>query len=365
MLVSRQERPGPLLTLTEAEWATLRAAATVLFWLTVAGYVAFVISGARNGVTPQMALGALLAQKNDSGDIKEMVGGIVGITTLTQVGPAFVVVSTLLITNRPDAWLRRARVIVIFLAIPRAFLLAERLALIEVLVPLGVVLALHGARSSSERTRAAVRLAPLVMLPALLVVFGAFEYSRSWAFFSTRTNRSFLEFTALRLNGYYATSYNNGQLSLTYMRNRSGLPFESVSGFWAAPGIEQAAGGALEQEHAQRWNDVLTLHGTLELNSPGGLVVPFLDYGIVGGLVVFFAAGGVIGLTYRWCVAGRLPAVLLYPVITTGLFELPRFFFWTTGRATPAFVALGATAIAVRRSPRTVHSGNAVEMAGR
>ena len=84
----------------------------------------------------------------------------------------------------------------------------------------------------------------------------------------------------------------------------------------------------------------LKLHGNPEYNSPGGLVTPFVDWGTRGGFVFLAPAGGTLGVLYRRCVDGNTFAVVLYPSLTTGLFEFPRYVYWSLGRFTPPLVAL-------------------------
>jgi hypothetical protein len=188
-----------------------------------------------------------------------------------------------------------------------------------------------------------VQIAPLVFIPTLIVGFGLAEYSRSWAFYSKQPNReSFVEFTVNRFTGYYATAYNNGQLNLTYGRYPNRVPYLSLEALWTAPvvaqlGVYKDLNHQDDEEHAA---EVLKQHGNPEFNSPGGLSIPFLDYGTVGGLIFFGLAGTVAGYLYRRFCRGDVLALLMYPVIVIGMFELPRYLYWTTGRVVPAVLAI-------------------------
>jgi hypothetical protein len=44
--------------------------------------------------------------------------------------------------------------------------------------------------------------------------------------------------------------------------------------------------------------------------------------------------------------------VLLYPVLFTGLLEIPRYVYWTEGRVVPAYIALIIVAFLARRAAR-------------
>lgn len=331
-----------------AERALLTRASSVCWWLTVAGYSAYLAVGLLRGVRPALLISVLGSSGGASDRLKELFAPVTGVTTLTQVGIAYAVLAALLLQDRATASLRRRLGVVVLLSLARAFLLSERLALLEVAVPL-VALAAVSARRRSRRGWL-LPAAPALFLPSLIVVFGAFEYSRSWAFFRSRTSTGFGSFVVNRLAGYYATSYNNGALLLDN-RPRGRIPYDTIEALWTAPVISQlhlyqrlnhAPGGALLEQ-------VLTQHANPEFNNPGGLAVPVLDWGVAGGLLFFVLAGVLIGIVYSHFRAGSPLGLLLYAPLFTGLLELPRYLYWVQGRLVPALVALGVTAVALRR----------------
>ena len=320
----------------------LSGASGPLFWLTISGYVAFAASGWRNGIGVGTVVQALRGQDVYTGTIRTALGQITGVTSLTQVGMAFVVVAMLLLVQRRDRRLRRRLVLVLLLALLRASLVGERLAVLELLIPAASVLAFRQASAGRMRWRMLTKVAPAVLLPMLLVAFGAFEYSRSWVFYKTRTTSSYSQFVVERFAGYYATSYNNGQLALDFESYAGRVPYDSIQALWTAPGASLFGGYPAPEGFDPPGIQArdLELHGNPEFNSPGGLITPFVDWGTVGGCVYMFILGGIVGLLYRRCVEGKAFAVVLYPSMTTGLFELPRYIYWPLGRYTPSLVAL-------------------------
>lgn len=319
----------------------LRRAARVLFWLTVFGYVAFVASGVINGVRFSSIVAAVATQSNYTNSLKEQFVTVPGITTLTQVGMAFVVVALYSLRQRPDRVLRVQLVVVFVLATLRAFLLTERLALIELAVPALAVVAVGAVASGRTVARTLVPAAPLLAVPVVFAVFAGFEYSRSWQYFSTRTDRGFLEFAVLRFGGYYATAYNNGQVHLDHSTWPGRLPEGSLSAFWTAPGISSL--GLYERWSAPPPLDaqfVLERYANPEFNNPGGLTTPFVDFGLVGGLLFFTVMGVVLGVLYRGLRDGRITGSLVYPLALTGLADMPRYLYWSQGRVVPSLVAL-------------------------
>lgn len=332
----------------------LRRAAGVLFWLTIAGYVVLGALGVSRGATPAQLLHALTSQDTFGSTLEEEFAPVAGLTTLTQLGIAYVVVGLLVLACGPDRRTLRRLVLVVVLALARAFFLTERLAVLELAIPAVVVLALRAASGRRRVPRVGVRWLPLLLVPGVFAVFSAFEYSRSWVFYSQRTHGTFLQFAADRLAGYYATAYNNGQLFLDH-GPRVRLPYGTVEAFWTAPGISQL--GLYQRltgsDQPTDFTDVLVQHGNPEFNNPGGVVVPFIDYGTVGGLVFFLVVGLLLGWMYRRCCEGSTWAVLLYPLTVTGSLEMPRYLYWGQGRVAPAIVALLVTAWCVERARRT------------
>ena len=347
-------RPGRWPWLEEPQLAVLRRSSTVLYRVTLIGYLSFVLAAARNGVRAADVVSAVLRQNVASGRLEAQIGTVPGITTLTQVGIAWAVVATLVAVHRPDRRDGARAVVLGVITLLRAYLLTERLAVIEVAVPIIVVVLLRASQSPSSLRRAMVRVAPVPLVALLLLGFAASEYSRSYQFYKTRTNDGLLVFSAKRLSGYYATAYNNGQLLLTHEHYVGRLPFDTVQALWTAPGISQlhTYDRLTGRDQGQDYNDILNTYGNPEFNNPGGLAAPFVDYGQYGGLLALFCAGLATGLGYRAFVNGRVLALLLYPLVVTGLFELPRFLYWTLGRTVPAVVALLLVDRAVTRSRR-------------
>ncbi len=337
----RPVRPWP--GLAPDQLARLERGAGVVFWLTAVGYAAFAVAAAARGLSLQALVQAFVAQDNYSSQFREQLAPVPGVTTLTQCGLAYVVMAGVLLVHRWDARTARRLGVVVLLALVRSFVNTERLALLELAVPLVVVLAVAVRRSGPPAVRRAVVLAPVLLVPLVVAVFGAFEYSRSWQFFSERTSQGFWGFVVARIAGYYATAYNNGAIRLDEGGYPGRLPYESFQGAWDAPGVSSL--GLYEQWSAPvppSAQDLLERFGNPEFNNPGGLTVPLLDLGVVGGLIYLAVAGVLLGLAYQAFVEGRLVGLLLYPIAATGVFEIPRYVYWSQGRVLPAVLCVVA-----------------------
>jgi predicted membrane protein len=350
-LSRRRWRPGwP--GLATAELDLIGKAATVCFRVTVAGYVLLAAAGIHRAGSLSPIWQAVRSGDYENGYLKNLFAPVAGITSLTQVGIAYIVLAAVLLASGRRGLLVRRTVIILVLGVVRGYFLSERLAILELVVPLVAVAAISFRQR--RRLTAAVRAVPLVAVPLLVVVFGAFEYSRSWVYYRTRTTLSYPEFVVNRLVGYYATAYNNGALQLQYARAHNLLPYASIQGFWTAPGVAQTQ--LYERLTSANGTDPLAItllqHGNPEFNNPGGLAVPLFDFGVWGGFVFFFLAGVIIGLTYSELRRGSVFGVLLYPLLFTGLLEIPRYVYWTEGRVVPAYIALITVAVLARRAAR-------------
>lgn len=332
-------------SLSASDRTVLHRAGVWTFRATVAGYSAMGLLGLARGVSP-LALLLALGTFETSDAIKATFSPVAGLTTFTQIGIAHAVIAGLLVrrhaVSSADRLVRRRLIWVLVLAGLRAFLLSERLAVLELAVPL---VAIAGLRLSVHRRKIArhvVRLAPVMLLPFLLTLFGAFEYARSWQFYKSHGGTSFVDFVVVRFAGYYATAYNNAAVAQYHGTFPGRLPYWVMEWFWTAPVVSQLglyrrlSGGSA----TDRYGVAISQYGNPEFNNPGGLGVPFVDLGLAGGLFFLFTLGLVAGLCWRSALAGRPLGMLVYPVVLTGLFELPRYLYLSQGRVLPALVAL-------------------------
>lgn len=339
----RESAPWPGMSTTVLD--RLTAASGVLFWVTILGYAVYGLVGVARGARPQMLLEALITQDTLGGELKDMFAPVSGVTTLTQVGIAYIVVATVILLHRRQDRLRGRIALLAFLALFRAFFLSERLAILELVIPVVGLLACAVAGSPRESRRILVRWAPVILVPAALVVFGLFEYSRSWQFYQKTVGGSFVDFAIDRFSGYYVTAYNNGQIAMTWEHSPDRLPYRTLEGFWTAPVVQQLdLYERFSPGNSDTFQTLLVLRGNPEFNNPCGVCDPFVDYGHAGALVWFALAGLLLGWIYRSFCNGKVWAVLVYPPMITGLFEMPRYLYWTQGRWIPALVALLATA---------------------
>jgi oligosaccharide repeat unit polymerase len=332
--------------LNESSLRLLSLCSTILTAAALVGYLAFAYLIAQSG----LGLSGLASNPET-----KIIGRIPGVTTLTTFGIAAVVASTIVLVHRFSGVELFKVLILVGLAIPRAFINGERLVILELVVP---VVVLSAARISSQRgvRRTLTQLVPFIAVPLVVAMFAVFEYFRSWTRYKDSVETSYTEFALNRLGGYYATAVNNGQLTLDHLNWPNRLPFYTIEPFWTAPGIRHAQLyeklGGYPTPYAQDYGDspyltVLRQFGNPEFNNNTGYVTGFIDYGRIGGIVYFLLVGVVIGLLYCAFCEGKLAGLVLYPVAFLGLLELPRYMYWAMGRSVYMWIGLLAVIIFV------------------
>jgi len=348
----RRRESAPWPGLTSRTLDRMVKALRVLYWITLFGYIVYGLVGVARGARPAMLLNALVSQSTVDGELKELFAPVSGVTTLTQVGIAYVVIAVVVLLHRKEPGLGKGIALMVFLGLFRAFFLSERLALLELIVPVVALLVVAFGGHPRFGIRAGLRLMPVVLMPLAIVMFAMFEYSRSWQVYQRTIGGSFADFAISRFSGYYVTAYNNGQIAFNWEEFPGRLPLRTLEWFWTAPVVNQidlydrlSGGSDLYQTLLVQW-------GNKEFNNPGGVFDPFVDYGAVGGVVWFALAGLFLGIAYRGFTNGNLWAVLVFPPLFTGLLELPRYIYWTQGRWLPALAALLFVAWYAQRSPK-------------
>lgn len=286
---------------------------------------------------PALLLDVLAGRRANLRDVAPTTPGV---TTMTQFGVAFAIAHAALFGGRarPLAWWERAGVwAVLGLAVLRALVWSERLAVMEVGV--GWTVAWFAfAQVRSARVWQAFQLLPLAAPLLLYLAFTATESFRSWTFYQ-REYSSIWAFSFDRLLAYYATASNNGIGLLVENRD-----WPQYSGRFVAEWLYQmpVLGDALRLSVGdvhEQYFDFLARHARPEFNNPSGLFPIVFDIGYVGSALYFTAVGLLIGRLWAAWRRRRPAGVLAYPVAVLFLVELLRFDYLASSRCFP--VALG------------------------
>ena len=317
----------------------------VLFWLTVTGYVLWIGVGVSRGMGPSNLL-PVLTGGSVSGLKSNFLRPVAGVTTLTQFGPLTAVCLVLLHRAKADIRVHRYLLALVLLALCRVVFYAERLAMIELVLPL-VIIAIRFPVKERKR-RALVSLLPLWAPVALLVFFGSFEYLRSWNSHyreATGGNQSYASFTVARVGAYYATAVNNSVLQIREDPRARKVPEQTVKWAWNLPG----AGKIADYKQLTGTPDGASFPNTLksyanpEFSNRQGVLLSVYDVGRPLAVVFWLLCGLVVGWAFALFRASDIRGLLFFPILFTGLLETGLILYWAEGRAFPS--QLGAVVV--------------------
>jgi len=216
-------------------------------------------------------------------------------------------------------------VAVVIMAALRVFMWSERLALIELAIPILVCVLLYRPLRSRGALRVHRLLAssgPFLGFALLLGLFAVTEAVRSWRWYAAKSD--FGTFVVGRLTTYYFTALNNGagMLQTGHWPTYHGrwvfgwlymLPFGIGQTFLDLLGARVAP------------HDVfLERFGDPEFNNMSGIFPIFHDLGIVLGLAYFMLLGFTFGLAYRSAIKGEVLGGVFFPPIVVACLELLR-----------------------------------------
>ncbi len=333
-------------------WNAIQKLFNACFWLTLAGYLVWAGAAVSRGADLSLALGVLHGDKGASYVMKEVyLGTISGVTTLTQLAIVAYVLAVLIgLTKGWRAVLPKCAVLFVCTLV-RALMNSERLAIMELVIPLVVLLVRLGIMDSPRfagRLWSVLRAAPLIGYSGLIGVFGASEYFRSWINYYQGGDLSFWQFVSLRLLGYYVTALNNGAL-LVQRIDPTGVPFCTLHLAWRLPVLTSITdvlypNFLLASKEIDPYMSYLTAEANPEFNNGGGFLLPTIDFGFAGALLYWLACGIICGILYRLFQQKRPLGLLLYPVVFVGAIELTRIIYWAEGRVFLPIVVLAVLA---------------------
>lgn len=329
-------------------WEWITAAFWLCVVLSVAAYFIWLGVAIARGVTLDLALAVLKGQKNAFQQMKDVyLVTISGVTTLTQLGIPAVILGVMIGSVKGWKPVLPPIVLLFALSVIRALFNAERLAIIELAIPVLVISLRLNAFDSpgfQGRWKTILQFAPIFGGILLLGIFGVFEYFRSWSSHYSAGDQSFWQFVVLRLSGYYVTALNNGALMASRI-DPVWAPFSVLHGLWRFPvlsGLMDAAypGIKLDSVRLDPYMDMLDREANPEFNNSSALLPPIVDFGVAGAFLFWLCAGLLCGLLYRWYLDGKPTGLLFYPIFFTGITETTRIMYWGEGRAVATYIIL-------------------------
>lgn len=336
-----RERLSTPLRVTPRQHQLIARTGRVLLILTVVGYSLYWMIAFARGLAPAHLIAALRLDPGALVVVKRLFVPVAGVTTFTQFGP--LAITCLALDRRLGGSPNTLGIaVLIVIGVMRAVFQAERLALIEVVLPLLVITAALNKRGAHRTRNWLWASAPLLAPAAVVILFGTFEYARSWNdFYAQSSDMDYATFVLQRLGGYYATANNNSAMLLTYLSPIIELPYYTVQFIWNLPGVSALMDmdKLIGLDIDQSWKSMIDHYGNPELNSEGGLLLPVSDYGVIGGAIFLSAVGLLLGLIYQTLRHGDIRGFILFPIMYVGLIELARYFYFGQGRAFPGIMA--------------------------
>jgi hypothetical protein len=328
---------GARVTTTAQEVPKYRISEAPLLVMALLTIVAYLI-----WFMPALARGQIIASRNE-------LNRLPGITSFTQLGVPFVVATIYAVLRGgqvPSAKLRIAFVAVLVLTLYRVFAWSERLALIEVAVPLAVAVLLY-YKPRDRASRAVFGLVaaagPFLAIPLLGMFFALTEAFRSWTTYSQTLDVSLGEFVVSRLTTYYFTALNNGAGRL-------------ATGVWPSHDLSvildwlykmPVVGQVIANEFIRRGAKVefLEAYADVEFNNMSGIFPIFQDVGVGLGLTYFALFGFLCGFCYRSMMRGEPLGAMFYPPLFVACVEALRITYITGSRV--FLILVGATVCAL------------------
>jgi hypothetical protein len=262
---------------------------------------------------------------------REAMNRTPGVTSFSQLGVAYVMAylaATLVAHQDLGAVIRFQFRMLLVLTILRVQLWSERLAFIELAVPMAAIILTHRPPRTTLGHwlyRLIGSVGPFLGIPLLLLVFTVTEFFRSWATYSKTQNLPLLEFMTSRLVTYYFTALNNGAGMLATQEGR--WPtfdfYNTMEWLYHLPlGIGSAAQGLFLRHEAaneflERWADV-------EFNNMSGIFPIVYDLGYIGATLYFCCFGFAAGVLYRSMVNGRALGLMFFAPFYVGSLEIMR-----------------------------------------
>lgn len=313
----------------------LKSSFYATFYITISAYLLWWTLAISRGLNINLVLGVLTGVQGSIYKVKrEYFETLPGITTLTEVGILFGIISGILAATHSWKIIKKEIIIVTLFVVARVFLNSERVSLISFYVPalISALRMLYLRKKVSRFYNYTIQYLPLISIPLLLLFFTITEYFRSWITYNEKVDSLFL-FSFVRLLGYYITALNN---SILYIKIIDTLPFPywTIQAFWKLPvidsiltyksisGIDTSVlfGGA-------QGLGLLGSNANPEFNNAAGIYLPILDFGLLGATLFWLLAGIIAGILFNLYRSAKVLGIIMYPIIYIGIIEVSRLFF--------------------------------------
>lgn len=316
-----------------------------LFYVTVAAYLIWF--GPLVLFQPGLILDTIRGSVGAMYDVRDNAQNISGVTTATQFGISYAIIYAIKQFQdgeRLAAGYHWKMGIVMLLAIFRAAAFSERIAIVEVAIPIFVVY-VTGRRFPEGVFRFVIRPFPFVLYTAAPIFFAIFEYPRSWINRYIEVYDNFPHFVMDRFMLYYVTSLNNICALLEYSPNPTYKGGWTLNWLYRFPVVGKIlsgdTGGSGDGGPYSWFLDFLNVYASPEYNNTTGFLTVVYDWGWLPGLVLMAVYGAFAGLSFASFRSGQGALRYIYPIVLYSIFEILRIGYIYDGRAVAAIIGVG------------------------
>ena len=325
---------GSRLKITQNKTRTLYIKPFFLDFLAVTTICSYFIWFGKLIFNPSLVISIFLGEGGTDG-VRHYVSTTPGITTLSQLGIIYTILYlTIFFMNSNGQLSRRYHlyfISILILTLFRVIAWSERLALIEVLVPL-ILITVSNVNLKKFKLTFLIRYAPYLGILLLLVFFGVTEYFRSWNYYKQYYS-NIVEFVLERTLNYYSTSLNNGAGIIEYATGINGYFWYSLNWLYKMPLVGEFLVDILNA--SSPIGSFLSTYATQEYNNPSGIYIIAYELSFYGGILYVTAFGFVTGILYRSFYEKSGLGVYLYPVFFIGILEFLRLLYLSESRVFP------------------------------
>lgn len=235
--------------------------------------------------------------------------------------------------------------VLIGLAVFRVYSWGERLALIEIVMPVLILVTVHRIKWERRPLRFALSLAPFIGIGLLVLYFAATEFLRSWVDYYQYHRTPFWEFVLTRILTYYYTALNNAAGMLVIL-DWPNWQFEHVLRwlhkfpFFVGENFRFLVGAESQRLLLDYPKEFLESFADPEFNNTSGIFAIFIDLGVPLGMLYAAIWGGTLGFWYGQMMRGEGLGSLMYPACYLSLLEILRVLYIADERAFPIFSAI-------------------------
>ena len=313
----------------------------VLFWCVALAYLVWF--GPLMLRDPGLVIGALTGVSGASYRIRELNLNISGVTTVTQFGITYVCIYAVKKYSYADPLPSRFSLffaIIIGLALFRAVVNSERIALLELAFPFLVFYSRYVNAFKTGFERVVIMLFPLITLFGSTFFFAVFEYNRSWIIHYQYLYKSIFDFAFERLSIYYVSSINNicGFLTMTNWPTLSGQ--WTFSWLYRFPILGPVLQKGIGESRSDTFSKFLSKSADEQFNNQTGILTVFDDWGLAGGLIFLLLFGFIAGRSYLSFARAEGGMQYAYGILFYAIYECLRIGYIYDGRGMSAVIGL-------------------------